>query len=95
MMTLLEINSENLMSIVLQYGILGVAAVLLTYFAWLQWQRLVKKNDELEAKVDRLQDDMMQLLVEERDRMAELVNANTLALNELRKTILEYIIKNK
>lgn len=92
-MTLLDINSESLMSIVLQYGILGVAAVLLTYFAWQQWQRLVRKNDQLEEKVDRLQEEMLSLLIEERDRMAELVSANTLALNELRKTILEYIVK--
>lgn len=92
-MTLLDISTENLASIVLQYGILGVAAVLLTYFAWIQWQRLVRKNDALEEKVDRLQEEMLSLLIEERDRMAELVSANTMALNELRKTILEYIIK--
>jgi hypothetical protein len=93
-MTILDINPDNLTSIVLQYGILGIAAVLLTYFAWVQWQRLVNKNDMLEEKVDKLQDQMMQLLIEERDRMSELVTANTVALNELRKTILDYIVKN-
>jgi hypothetical protein len=37
---------------------------------------------------------MMQLLVEERDRLAELIKDNTEALRELQKTILKYMVKN-
>lgn len=78
----------------LQYGILGLLAFILGYFAWMQYQRLVKKNDELELKVDKLQDEMMQLLVEERDRLAELIKENTQALKDLQHTILTYMVKN-
>lgn len=78
----------------LQYGILGLLAFILGYFAWMQYQRLVKKNDELELKVDKLQDEMMQLLVEERDRLAELIKENTQALKDLQNTILTYMVKN-
>jgi hypothetical protein len=60
----------------------------------MQYQRLVKKNDQLELKVDKLQEEMMQLLVEERDRLAELIKDNTEALRELQKTILKYMVKN-
>ena len=61
----------------------------------MQYQRLVKKNDALEEKIDKLQEEMMTILVEERDRLAELIRENTLALNELQKTIFKYMVKNK
>ncbi len=77
----------------LQYGVLGLVAFILGYFAWMQYQRLVKKNDELEEKVDKLQEQMMILVVEERDRLSELIRENTQALAELQKTILKYIVK--
>jgi len=77
----------------LQYGVLGLVAFILGYFAWMQYQRLVKKNDQLEEKVDKLQEQMMILLVEERDRLSELIRENTQALAELQKTILKYIVK--
>ena len=79
----------------MQYGILGILAFILGYFAWQQYLRLVKKNDELEAKVDRLQEDMMKLLVEERDRLDVLIRDNTAALQELQKMIYNYMVKNR
>jgi hypothetical protein len=60
----------------------------------MQYLRLVKKNDILEEKVDRLQDEMMGLIAEERDRLAELIKDNTEALRELQKTIFKYMFKN-
>jgi hypothetical protein len=94
-MTLLQIvETAGLREYLLQYGILGLLAFILGYFAWMQYQRLVKKNDQLELKVDKLQEEMMQLLVEERDRLAELIKDNTEALRELQKTILKYMVKN-
>ena len=95
-MTLLqEITPDFAQSHLMEYGILGLLAFLLGYFAWIQYQRLVKKNDALEEKVDRLQDEMMQLLVEERDRLSQLIRENTEALNSLQKTIFKYMIKNQ
>lgn len=77
----------------LQYGVLGLVAFILGYFAWIQYQRLVKKNDQLEQKVDKLQEEMMLLLVEERDRLSQLIRENTQALADLQKTIVKYIVK--
>jgi uncharacterized protein YpmS len=79
----------------MQYGILGILAFLLGYFAWQQYLRLVKKNEELEVKVDRLQEDMLKILVEERDRLDTLIRENTAALQELQKMIYKYMVKNK
>jgi predicted PurR-regulated permease PerM len=94
-MTLLQVvETAGIREYFLQYGVLGLLAFILGYFAWTQYQRLVKKNDELESKVDRLQEEMMQLLIEERDRMAELIKENTQALKDLQNTILKYIVKN-
>lgn len=95
-MTLLqETTTDFAQSHLMEYGILGLLAFLLGYFAWIQYQRLVKKNDALEEKVDKLQDEMMQLLVEERDRLSQLIRENTEALNSLQKTIFKYMIKNQ
>lgn len=95
-MVFLQVSeADHIQEYLLQYGVLGILAFLLGYFAWMQYQRLVKKNDALEEKIDRLQEEMMTILVEERDRLAELIRENTLALNELQKTIFKYMVKNK
>lgn len=76
-----------------QYGVLGLLAFLLGYFAWQQYQRLAEKNNKLEEKVDKLQQEMMELLVEERERLTKLIEDNTEALRELQKTIFQYMVK--
>lgn len=94
-MILLQVaETANVREYFLQYGILGLLAFLLGYFAWMQYQRLVKKNDTLEEKVDKLQEEMMMLLVEERDRLAELIKENTEAMRDLQRTIFKYMVKN-
>jgi len=80
---------------VIQYGVLGVVAFTLAYVTLTQYKRLLKKNDELEAKVDKLQEEMIKLLAEERDRLSELIKENTAALQDLQKTILQYMVNNK
>ena len=95
-MVFLQVSeADHIQEYLLQYGVLGILAFLLGYFAWMQYQRLVKKNDALEEKIDKLQDEMMSILVEERDRLAQLIRENTLALNELQKTIFKYMVKSK
>jgi DNA-binding transcriptional MerR regulator len=79
----------------IQYGILGVVALILAYITISQYKRLLKKNDALEAKVDKLQEEMVTLLAEERDRMADLIKENTQALQELQRTILQYLVNKK
>jgi len=87
-MTLLQIaqQQDSIATSFMQYGILGILALALSYFAWNQYQRLV------EEKVDKLQEEMMQILLEERDRMSKLITDNTTALQELQKTIVTYIV---
>ena len=96
-MTILQatIDSSSVGSAFMQYGILGVLAFILGYFAWQQYLRLVKKNDELEQKIDKLQQQMMDILVEERDRLDTLIRDNTTALTELQKTIYKYMMNKK
>ena len=81
-----------LQSTAFQYGVLGILAFLLSFFAWNQFKRLTDKNDKLELKVDSLQKEMMNLIIEERERLASLVTENTKALNELRSTIVQYLL---
>lgn len=76
----------------IQYGVLGVVSFVLAYVTLAQYKRLLKKNDELEAKVDRLQEEMVTLLAEERNRLAELIKENTQALQELQKSILQFMV---
>jgi DNA-binding transcriptional MerR regulator len=78
-----------------QYGILGVVALILAYITISQYKRLLKKNDALEAKVDKLQEEMIILLAEERDKLSELIKENTAALQELQRTILTFMINNR
>jgi predicted PurR-regulated permease PerM len=96
-MTILQatVDSSSIGSAFMQYGILGVLAFLLGYFAWQQYLRLVKKNDQLEEKIDKLQEQMLKILVEERDRLDALIRDNTAALQELQKTIYKYMVKSK
>jgi hypothetical protein len=97
--TILEVtsipNGEGIQNYVLQYGILGVITVVLAYVAFQQYQKLVERNTMLEEKIDRVQQEMNDLLVEERDRMSKLIEDNTRALNDLQKTILNFMITNK
>ena len=96
-MTILQatVDSSSVGSAFMQYGILGVLAFLLGYFAWQQYLRIVKKNEQLEEKIDKLQEQMLKILVEERDRLDTLIRDNTAALQELQKTIYKYMVKSK
>jgi hypothetical protein len=89
------VNAEGIQNYVLQYGILGVITVVLAYVAFQQYQKLVERNEMLEEKIDRVQQEMNDLLVEERDRMSKLIQDNTQALNDLQKTILNFMITER
>lgn len=80
--------------IAVQYGVLGIVAFLLSYFAWASYKKLVDRNDSLEEKIDSLQEEVRELLVEERDRMSKIVEDNTKAINELRQLIVTTLIRN-
>jgi len=86
---------EGAQNYVLQYGILGIITVVLAYVAFQQYQKLVERNDMLEEKIDRVQKEMNDLLIEERDRMSKLIQDNTQALNDLQKSILNFMITER
>ena len=92
-MNLLQVNSYPIQTEVFQYGILGIVAFLLGYFAWTSYRKLVDRNDALELKVDNLQNEVRQLLVEERDRMSKIIEENTKAITELRQIIVSALLK--
>ena len=91
-MTILEINATALQQALTEYGVLGILVFALGYFAWVSYKKLVDRNDALEEKVDALQVEVRQLLVEERDRMSRIVEENTKAINELRQIIVTALI---
>lgn len=94
-MILQVVNTNVIENISMQYGVIGMVALLLGYFAWNQYTRLLKKNQDLEEKVDRLQDEMMNLIIEQKDQLVELVHSNTEALKDLHKLVLEFVIRGR
>jgi hypothetical protein len=96
-MTILQalITETTVQNSFLQYGVVGILALILGYFAWNQYTRLVNKNDALERKIDALQEEMMGLIVEQKDQLVDLVKANTEALRDLQKLVLEYVIRGQ
>lgn len=89
----LQIDPQTLEGNFLQYGILGVVALVLGYFTWNSYKRLVDRNDALEKKVDAMQEEMTGLLIDERDRMAKIIEENTRAINDLRLIIFNSLIQ--
>lgn len=87
------VNQSTVENSFLQYGVVGILALILGYFAWTQYNRLVTKNDILEKKIDNLQSEMLNLIVEQKDQLVDLVRANTEALRDLQKLVLEYVIR--
>ena len=88
-------NTQGIQNYILQYGILGIITVALAYVAFQQYQKLVERNTTLEEKIDKVQQEMNDLLIEERDRMSKLIEDNTRALNELQKVIFYFMIGSK
>ena len=90
---LLEVDVLATQSVFMQYGVLGVVSFVLGYFAWHSYKRLLEENDALEAKVDHLQSEMTRLLIEERNRMSDIIAENTKAIHDLRTIIINSLIQ--
>jgi len=87
--------AESFTNTLLQYGVLGAVSIILGAIAYTQYKRLLERNDTLEAKVDRLQAEMNELLVSDRDRMSQLVEENTKAIEDLRSVIITTLLSNR
>ena len=94
-MTLLQIDPNSIQPTFMQYGVLGIVSFVLGYFAWHSYKRILDRNDALEKKVDALQEEMTGLLIEERDRMAKIVEENTRAINDLRSLVVTTLLQMK
>ena len=76
--------TEQLM---VQYGVLGIIAVILWKVFYNHYKALVNKNKELEIKVDDLQTQMQHFIIQDRERLLKVMEDNSVALRELRTTI--------
>jgi hypothetical protein len=91
-MQLLQIDPAAIESHFMEFGILGIISFLLGYFAWYSYKRLADRNDALEEKVDKMQAEMTRLLIDERDRMSDIISENTRAIHDLRSIIINSLI---
>lgn len=94
-MKFLQLDPSTIQSQFVQFGVLGIISFLLGYFAWHSYRRLAERNDALEAKVDRMQQEMTKLLIDERDRMSEIIAENTKAIHDLRSIIINSLINKE
>ena len=92
-MQLLQVDLPAIESHFMEFGVLGVISFLLGYFAWYSYKRLADRNDALEEKVDKMQAEMTRLLIDERDRLSEIIAENTKAIHDLRTIIINSLIK--
>jgi hypothetical protein len=94
-MNFLQIDPTTIETHFMEFGILGIISFLLGYFAWHSYKRLADKNDALEEKVDKMQAELTMLLIDERDRLSQIINENTKAINDLRNIIITTLIKKE
>jgi hypothetical protein len=94
-MNFLQIDPATIETHLMEFGILGIISFLLGYFAWHSYKRLADKNDALEEKVDKMQAELTMLLIDERDRLSQIINENTKAINDLRNIIITTLIKKE
>ena len=78
----------------LEYGILGIATVVLGYVVYSQWKNIVKKNVELDNRLTDLQTDMRKYLESDKIQLMEVIQHNTQAFNQLQELMKE-IVKMK
>lgn len=94
-MKFLQLDPSAIQAQFVQFGVLGIISFLLGYFAWHSYRRLAERNDALETKVDRMQQEMTRLLIDERDRMSEIIADNTKAIHDLRSIIINSLISKE
>jgi hypothetical protein len=86
------LTTDSIINTLLSYGVLGVFSIAAAYVAWGQYKRLLEKNDSLELKVDAMQKQIQELLVEDRNRMERLVSDNTKAIESLHSIIVDTLV---
>lgn len=85
---------ETISHSLLEYGVLGIAVVILGYVVYSQWKSIVRKNTELDARLNDLQTDMRKYLENDKIQLMEMIQHNTQAFRELQELMKE-IVKMK
>jgi DNA anti-recombination protein RmuC len=85
---------ETISHSLLEYGVLGIAVVVLGYVVYSQWKSIVRKNTELDARLNDLQTDMRKYLENDKIQLMEMIQHNTQAFRELQELMKE-IVKMK
>lgn len=75
-----------------EYGVLGIICFAFGFLLWQQWTRAHKKNEDLERRVDSLQEQLRKYLDDERTEMLQVIRDNTQAFTDLRQTIQQMLI---
>jgi hypothetical protein len=74
-------------SVIMQYGILGVITIALSRLMYQQYQSLIKKNIELEKRIDDLQIEIRDYLIHDREELSKIMERNAIAFENLMHTI--------
>jgi hypothetical protein len=74
-------------SVVMQYGILGITTIILARLMYQQYQSLIKKNIELEKRIDDLQIEIRDYLIHDREELSKIMERNAIAFENLMHTI--------
>lgn len=75
----------------LEYGILGIAVVVLSYVVYSQWKSIVRKNIELDTRLNDLQTDIRKYLENDKTQLMEMIQHNTQAFRELQGLMKELV----
>lgn len=82
---------ERISHSLLEYGILGIAVVVLSYVVYSQWKSIVRKNIELDTRLNDLQTDIRKYLENDKTQLMEMIQHNTQAFRELQGLMKELV----
>jgi uncharacterized protein HemX len=83
-----ETQSFGAFETLTQYGALGVVVLGLGAVLWFMLKRQIASEDKLKGKVDELQKELTQYIMQDAQKTTEALNNNTKALEKLQDIIL-------
>ncbi len=72
-----------------QYGALGVVASFMGVALWMLLKRMLKAEDELKEKVDNLQKEMNNYILNDQNKLKEVIENNSKVMTSLRDIVME------
>ena len=72
-----------------QYGALGIVAAVMGSLLWVLLKRMLKAEDELKKQVDDLQKQMNSYIVNDQNKLREVIENNSKVMTSLRDIVLE------